>query len=44
MVVSHHRSVMERCDQLVILGHGRVVGRGAPSDVRPLLVRAGLSA
>jgi HlyD family secretion protein len=44
VVVSHHRSVMERCDQLAILDHGRVVGRGALADVGPLLVRAGLSA
>jgi ABC-type multidrug transport system fused ATPase/permease subunit len=44
VIVSHHRSVMDRCDRLVVLEDGRVAGVGAVSDLEPLLVREGLSA
>jgi ABC-type multidrug transport system fused ATPase/permease subunit len=44
VLVSHHRAVMERCDDLVVLDHGHVVGHGNIAEVEGLLVRAGLSA
>lgn len=37
MFVSHHRSVMEHCDRLIMLDSGRVVGTGSPNDLGDLL-------
>ena len=44
LVVSHHQSVMEFCDRLVVLEDGHVVGSGTLAMLRPVLERVGLTA
>jgi ABC-type multidrug transport system fused ATPase/permease subunit len=43
LFVSHHRSVMEHCDRLVVLDAGRIVGTGSADDLGDLLPDATIS-
>jgi HlyD family secretion protein len=43
LFVSHHRSVMEHCDRLVMLDAGRVVGAGSAHELDDLVPGAPLS-
>jgi HlyD family secretion protein len=43
LFVSHHRSVMEHCDRLVMLDAGGIVGSGSAHDLGDLLPGAPLS-
>jgi ABC-type multidrug transport system fused ATPase/permease subunit len=43
LFVSHHRSVMEHCDRLVMLDAGRVVGTGSADELGDLLPGVPLS-
>jgi HlyD family secretion protein len=43
LFVSHHRSVMQHCDRLVMLDAGRIVSTGSPEELADLLPDGAIS-
>jgi ABC-type multidrug transport system fused ATPase/permease subunit len=44
LIVSHHRSVMDFCDQLLVLRNGQLVSAGPRAEVRLTMESAGITA